>query len=374
MKTYFAPAQRTDRRTLKNQLRDIGHSPVMDALLMASAGILVILNEDRQIVGLNHSFLDALDVDDIDEVLGLRLGESLGCIHAYGEPSGCGTTEYCVSCGAAIAMMAALENDREEEQVCALVSDRDGTISDICLQVKAKPIVVDNRRWVLFYAQDVTQQQFWLNMDRVFFHDVNNTLTALYGNIQLLELSTQENPEVTGIRETVERLISEIAVQKDFSTHREAATYVPKKNPVMLSQIRKELDELISGHSAARDKEIDFQWPEKDRLLKTDILLVSRILGNMVINALEATPKKGQIRIRVHAGIDGVTWEVWNAGKIPSPIQKRIFQRHFSSKTGSGRGLGTYSMKLFGETYLKGEVSFISTEETGTIFRFALPC
>ena len=232
MKTYFAPPHRTDRRKLQNQLKQIGKSPVMDALLMTSAGILVILNEDRQIVGLNHSFLRSLNIDNIEEILGLRLGESLGCIHAYEKPAGCGTTEYCISCGAAIAMMAAIDEDREEEQICALVSDRKGTISDICLQVRARPILVEGFRWVLFYAQDVTQQQFWLNMDRVFFHDVNNTLTALYGNVQLLELATPRNREISGIRETVERLISEIAVQKDFSRNRAAtASYVPNPEP-----------------------------------------------------------------------------------------------------------------------------------------------
>ena len=75
-------------------------------------------------------------------------------------------------------MMSAIQDDKKNEQICALVSDRDGRISDICLQVRAQPIQVDGHRWILFYAQDVTQHQFWYNLDRVFFHDVNNTLTA----------------------------------------------------------------------------------------------------------------------------------------------------------------------------------------------------
>ena len=100
---------------------------------------------------------------------------------------------------------------------------------------------------------------------------------------------------------------------------------------------------------------------------------MSRILGNMVINALEATPKKGEIKILVHSRPDQIVWDVWNQGEIPAPVQKRVFQRHFSSKNGAGRGLGTYSMKLFGETYLNGEVCFSSSESHGTLFRFALP-
>ena len=373
MTTYFASPQRTDRRKLKNQLSEIGRNPVIDTLLTATNGILVILNEDRQIVGLNHSFLDSLGVENAEEILGLRLGESLHCIHAHDKPAGCGTTEYCVSCGAAIAMMAAIRENREEEQICALASDHDGAMSDICLQVKARPIAIDGNRWILFYAQDITQEQFWLNMDRIFFHDVNNTLTALYGNVQLLELGSPENTQVFGIKKTVERLISEIDVQRDLSCHRSAATYVPIKSPVMLSQIRTELDDLFSGHKAAANKEIHAQWPDEDLALTTDSFLVSRVLGNMVINALEATPKNGLIRITAEISSTAVTWEVWNQGKIPGPAQKRIFQRHFSSKKGTGRGLGTYSMKLFGETYLKGEVCFSSTETRGTVFRFTLP-
>lgn len=374
METYFAPAQRTERRKLKNQLLDISQSAVMDTLLNTAAGILVLLNEDRQIVGLNHSFLESLGIQDASEVLGLRLGESLSCIHAYKEPAGCGTTEYCSSCGAAIAMMAAIQDNAESEQICALVSDQEGTISDLCLQVRAKPIMVDNKRWILFYAQDVTQQQFWLNMDRVFFHDVNNTLTALYGNVQLMELENPECREIENVRLNVERLMNEIAVQKDLSNQKDATSYVAAKSPVSLSQVRRELEDLASGHKAAEGKELVSEWPADDMIFDTDPLLLSRILGNMVINALEATPRGGLVRITAaHEPDQALTWSVWNQGEIPAQIQKRIFQRYFSSKSGDGRGLGTYSMKLFGETYLKGKISFRSTTSQGTHFRFTLP-
>jgi len=373
MDTFFAPAERTERRQFRNQIKDISQSQVMDALLETAAGILVVLNQDRQIVALNHSFLEELGIPDIQDVLGMRLGESLSCIHAFEGPSGCGTTEHCETCGAAIAMMSAINQNKQNEQICALVSDRKGIVSDICLQVRAKPIMVDGNRWILFYAQDITQQQFWLNMDRVFFHDINNTLTALYGNAQLLQISDPENDDVSGICKSIERLVSEIAIQKDFSHHRDA-TYKPVKSAVSLSQVKKELDAVISGHKASFGKKIIASWPAQDLILRTDPLLLSRILGNMVINALEATPEKGNIRMTVTGGPGkDLSWQIWNQASIPVPVQKRIFQRYFSSKTGKGRGLGTYSMKLFGESYLKGKVSLTSSETEGTTFTFTLP-
>ncbi|MFO7884894.1 MAG: ATP-binding protein [Desulfobacteraceae bacterium] len=88
---------------------------------------------------------------------------------------------------------------------------------------------------------------------------------------------------------------------------------------------------------------------------------------------LEATPKGGEIQLTVRTDTHSISWDVWNSAPIPEKIQQRIFQRHFSTKSGSGRGLGTYSMKLFGEKYLKGKISFSTSIETGTVFTFTLP-
>ena len=52
----------------------------------------------------------------------------------------------------------------------------------------------------------------------------------------------------------------------------------------------------------------------------------------------------------------------------------QIFQRSFSTKGQPGRGIGTYSIKLFGETYLGGR-GFVSPAEApeGTTFSIVLP-
>ena len=71
---------------------------------------------------------------------------------------------------------------------------------------------------------------------------------------------------------------------------------------------------------------------------------------------------------------DGVhAFTVWNRSAIPEKVRLRIFQRHFSTKQGTGRGLGTYAMKLFGEKFLGGSVSFASTAAAGTTFRLEIP-
>jgi sensor histidine kinase regulating citrate/malate metabolism len=63
---------------------------------------------------------------------------------------------------------------------------------------------------------------------------------------------------------------------------------------------------------------------------------------------------------------------VHNPDVMPEAVQLQVFQRSFSTKEPSGRGIGTYSMKLFGERYLGGKVDFVSREPEGTTFTLAL--
>jgi sensor histidine kinase regulating citrate/malate metabolism len=51
----------------------------------------------------------------------------------------------------------------------------------------------------------------------------------------------------------------------------------------------------------------------------------------------------------------------------------QLFQRSFSTKAATGRGVGTYSMRLLGEQYLGGRVEFTSREPDGTTFTLILP-
>lgn len=372
METYFAPAPRTERRRLKNQIATISNNRIMNTLLKTVAGLLVIINEDRQIVAINHEFLDTLGITDAEAALGLRLGETMGCIHARKPPHGCGTTPHCVTCGAAIAMMAAIDDDRICEQVCALNCKKNGVADDVCLLIKGQPVVIDQQRWILLYAQDVTQQQFWINLERVFFHDINNALSSLVGYSDLLATDFPHNETVLQIRDAAVRVHSEIDLQRSLSSHK-AIQGLLKKVPSSTAAIQKEVDLIIKGHSQLEHRELVEIWPEAPIAVQTDPILVSRVLGNMLLNALEATPEGGTVRLTTTAEAGHITWRVWNDGYIEPMFQKRIFQRHFSTKSRMGRGLGTYSMKLLGELCLKGQVSFTSDKSIGTTFIFQLP-
>jgi signal transduction histidine kinase len=130
---------------------------------------------------------------------------------------------------------------------------------------------------------------------------------------------------------------------------------------------------LPSDHPAVRGQTLIVDRPQDERPFRTDVVLLLRILLNMVVNALEAGAAGDEVRIGTESTAASVTFRVWNRQPIPDNVSPRIFQTFFTTKPGEGRGVGTFSMKLLGETLLKGEVCFETSEEAGTTFRVTLP-
>lgn len=372
MDTYFAPAERLDRRTFANQVENISNSPIMSTLLEATGGLLVVLNESRQVVGLNKAFLKALGISEAASVMGLRLGETLNCIHAAELPHGCGTTPHCVTCGAVIAMMAAINDDQLSEKTCALSAEKDGEKLERYLTIRAQPMKIDNSRWILIFAQDITHEHSLATLENIFFHDVGNILTALVGSSDLLVKEMPDHQRAIKIQNAAKRLCAEVALQRFLSNQKDDANLL-KMSLVPISDISEEVELIMTSHPAANLRTLVQKWPEEEITIHTDIHLITRILGNMLLNALEATEEGGTVRLNTTVSDTDIIWEVSNDSCIPPEIQLRIFQKHFSTKATMGRGIGTYSIKLLGEKYLHGRISFSSSAEAGTTFCFAHP-
>jgi len=107
--------------------------------------------------------------------------------------------------------------------------------------------------------------------------------------------------------------------------------------------------------------------------LTSDRTLLKRILGNLVKNALEACPPRQTVTLGCEL-IAGQKIRFWvhNPTPMPREVQLQVFNRSFSTK-GPGRGLGTYSVRLLTEKYLKGVAGFTSSPEQGTTFFVTFP-
>ncbi|MBD3257100.1 sensor histidine kinase [candidate division GN15 bacterium] len=376
MDSYYAPSERSSSNELQGQMTTTSESPVVDALLRLVGGLIAVLNEDRQIVALNESLLKMLGINDAAKTFGLRPGEALGCVHADDMPGGCGTSKWCKTCGAAIAIVTCLGTNQTVERLCAAEVEREGKKSDLQLSVRATPIRVDGRRFVLLFLQDITADQQRAAFERVFLHDLSNTITALQGAGELLRLEPDSASAADIIHRLSERLAREVELHRAFLAS-DVSHIHPVFDSVSIDELIKSLSRQYTGHPAACDKQVVFPAGPPDLTVRTDVALLLRVLANMFTNALEASLPGDEVRIQVRA-VDGgdshmIEFSVWNRQPIASERQLRIFQRNFTTKAGVGRGLGTYAVKLIGEEILGGRVWFESSPGTGTTFYLRLP-
>ncbi len=352
--TRFAPPFRRPREEAILHFHSIAKNAVVRQLLDGVLEACVILNRERQIVFANEALTLLLNAGDPLALCGLRPGEALNCVHAFERREGCGTTEFCRTCGAVKAILTS-QSGTDDVQECRILQG-DGNALD--LRVKAKTVSIDGGEYTLFSAVDISGEKRRKALERIFFHDLLNTAGALQGFSELLGDSSKE-PEgyVKTIVTLSKRLIEEIAAQ------RELLAAESNELAVETGFIRSmECIEGIVGQQEGQGKKcvVQIDRSSKNGTFKSDRVLLRRVLGNLLKNALEASKDGDVITVGTCSSTDGVEFWIHNPATMPEKAQLQVFQRSFSTK-GSGRGLGTYSAKLITERYLKGKISFRSS-------------
>jgi len=219
--------------------------------------------------------------------------------------------------------------------------------------------------------QDISDSKRKQVMEQVFFHDILNTIGGIEGWSTFLETAANE-PSAKEIAILAERLKEEVYAQRTLM-EAESGDLELDLRPHGIDDILDEIRVLFMVHQSAQGRKLNIRPTGISRPITTDRTLLIRVLINMVKNALEATRSGGAVTLAcTQAETDRIRFSVHNEGCVPDNIRERIFERSFSTK-GIGRGIGTWSMKLLGEQYLSGEVSFESDAANGTTFHLSLP-
>ena len=283
-------------------------------------------------------------------------------------PSGCGTSEACRTCGAVNAILAGLAG-RSVSYECRVVTTGAEALD---LRVWASPFRWNAGDYVLLVATDISNEKRRQVLERIFFHDLLNTANGIYGIAQLLSAdSTGAGEFKDDLYGASEALVAEIKSQRMLLAAENNELRL-ERNPVRTLAALDRVTAIVGRQAVAAGKRIERAPESLDAELETDETLLARVLGNLLTNALEATAPGHAVRIGARGETGGVTFWCWNPAAMPPEVQSQVFQRNFSTK-GRGHGLGTYSVKLLVERFLKGRVRFTSNEAAGTLFEVFLP-
>jgi K+-sensing histidine kinase KdpD len=373
--TYFAPAERTDAITLEEVSDFVQNHDLFQAILDSVDGYIMILNPERQVLAMNKQLLQDLKIETPACAIGDRPGEILKCIHAAEGPNGCGTSKSCETCGAVISILNSQKDGKAITNEC-LATVKQGTQSaSVEFRVRATPVTVEGYTFTVMVFHDISGEKRRAALERTFFHDILNTVGGLMGWGSLLQQYTSStNPQEVAERIVVlsRRLKQEIEDQRRL-IQAEQGTLSLSISEISVQEIFQGLSSVFEAHPISKNRVLEIKPVAAEESISTDATLLLRVLTNMTKNALEAAQDNDTIKIWYERYKINAKFTVHNPGVIPEKVAVQIFNRSFSTKADKGRGIGTYSMKLFGERYLGGKVGFDSTPNKGTIFYIQLP-
>ncbi|MDR3610560.1 MAG: PAS domain-containing sensor histidine kinase [Ignavibacteriaceae bacterium] len=368
--TQYAPAARAPISVIFEQNNIFNKNKLLCQVVDAVPEIILILNKERQIIFANHTVISLLDSEDLKTVLGMRPGELLNCEHSNPTAGGCGTTEFCQTCGAVNAILAS-QKGIADVQECRITQKESFDALD--LRVYATPLKIEGNNFTIFSISDISHEKRRKILEKIFLHDIINTAGSLHGAAQLLMEAEPE--QIMEYKEIIlhlsESLLEEMAAQREIAAA-EANELKVELNVFNSLELLNEISHFYSVHKQGENKLIQIDSDSVDITIRSDRVLMRRVLGNMIKNALEASQPGEAVTAGCRFQESQVSFWIHNDSFIPRLDQLQIFRRSFTTR-GTGRGIGTYSIKLLTEKYLKGKSSFISSKENGTIFTVTYP-
>lgn len=365
--TYFAPSERLPLDMIVKQSRVLQKLWDLQQIFDVLPDVTIILNRHRQVVFGNRALLELLGLQEIRRILGTRLGEILLCTHAGENKAGCGTSESCSTCGAAWTILNSLEGNKVSHE-CRITVKRGEHHESLDFLVSGTPLRLEGEDFTIISLADVSDEKRRKALERIFFHDIINTADSLRAIVELLgyvDEPAKIKELLRDLGDVTNILIEEILEQRDLASAENNELTV-RKVPVQSEELLKELVNQFKNHQVSRGRFQRIDDRTENVLFVSDPVLLKRVLGNMLKNALEATKPGDTITLGAVRKDRQVHFWVHNPSPMPRQVQLQVFKRSFSTK-GKGRGLGTYSMKLLTERYLKGTIWF-TVEDEGTTF------
>ncbi|MGP8247172.1 MAG: sensor histidine kinase [Bryobacteraceae bacterium] len=340
------------------------------AMLDTAPGMVALLNPERQIVFCNDACAKAGGLARKDDALGMRPGELLRCVHATDMPGGCGTSDSCRYCGLVQALVIGQQGRANSGQCLLQCHGHDQSISAE-YAVEVRPLPQLGTGWQCYSLSDISDEKRRGALERTFFHDIMNRASAVEGVSGALadeDMSPEDRADfIRMLSVSAHALVEEICSQRTLLAAEKGELAVKNTDCDSL-EVLQDATAACHAFGFAEDKQVIILPGAQSILFKTDDALLGRILINLLKNALEASGTGMTVTATcIMPAPDRIRFSVHNETVMPDDVRAHVFQRSFTTK-GSGRGLGTYSIKLLTESYLCGRAWFDSAADHGTTF------
>ncbi len=212
----------------------------------------------------------------------------------------------------------------------------------------------------------------WREMARQVAHEIKNPLTPMKLSVQHLLRAYQTQPEQAPalVQRVSQTLIEQIDVLSDIASEFSNFAKMPEPKCEQL-----DLNQLITTVYGLFEPEqetplrVECQLPEQPVFVFADRSQLTRILVNLIKNAIQSIPdgREGHVRIALSTSESRALICVSDNGAgIPDAVQEQVFSPYFTTKS-SGTGLGLALCKSMVEA-MNGRIWFETKVGEGTRF------
>jgi nitrogen fixation/metabolism regulation signal transduction histidine kinase len=215
----------------------------------------------------------------------------------------------------------------------------------------------------------------WRELARRLAHELKNPLFPLQITVENMQRARERYPEQFDevFREGAATLLAELANLKQivarFSDF--ARMPAPEMQPVSFNELMSDTLKLFEPQLAQARVRANLELDPLLLPVQADPDQMTRVLRNLILNAIDAMPEGGTLTVRTMALEGGVRLEVSDTGQGLTPEEsRRLFTPYYTTKT-HGTGLGLAIVQSVVSDH-HGRISVESAPGKGTTFRIEL--
>jgi len=237
------------------------------------------------------------------------------------------------------------------------------------------------RRGIRFLDQQLrhsSRMSSTMKMAEGFLREINDTLS----NVDLVlnwieELSHRDLGKEANrqeLRDSLDQVKSEVSRTRKAADRffRVTRPSMPIIADVRVGEVLDEIVELLDRELHFNRISVKRDYPELPPVIRSDPSQLRQVFQNLILNAVTAIRKEGQITLQIRQEDSGVSVRVTDTGQgIPKDMQEKIFDPLFTTKP-DGTGLGLSISAEIVEK-LGGKISVASEPGKGATFTVVLP-
>jgi signal transduction histidine kinase len=206
-------------------------------------------------------------------------------------------------------------------------------------------------------------------------HEINNPLAGMRNAFELIKSSLSPEHEHFELLELIDKEIVRIS----GITHQMYQLYKRAPQQPCEFSVTKTVQEVISmleNEASQRQVRLNFDPPHNAEHVTLVEGEVKQILYNLLRNAIQASPPRGDVAVRLTRDARNIFVQIQDTGPgIPSDILPRIFDPFFSTKqpdAPSGMGLGLSVSRHLIEA-MGGQLDVATEPGRGSVFSAMFP-